>query len=295
MLPKGRDSRCSYRQLLQVDSRRDHLKSWPRLSFLSQEVFFLAFVWPAFTNLLPDRFLEAACSCSGALSAADGARDAGDSCVAGGASAVNSDAAVSAYDSWTWRWAGPHTSSHLPLSRGRCWRNDGTSFFLPDGGCMLADGCWTPLSFHDPGLLLSGLVTFPMLRWSGWLPLLGNGSICGFRRRRTSTPNSFLIRELLLFECQQLVDSLREVRKRQLMPPSDILQDHLALSVIRHYHESCPGALSHHMCPVPRQLRKVKDDALDVVTGCRNELVKTKLSWKPVGILRFCPKHVALP
>lgn len=94
MLPKGRDSRCSYRQLLQVDSRRDHLKSWPRLS---QEVFFLA--WPAFTNLLPDRFLEAACSCSGALSAADGARDAGDSCVAGGASAVNSDAAVSAYDS----------------------------------------------------------------------------------------------------------------------------------------------------------------------------------------------------
>ena len=99
MLPKGRDSRCSYRQLLQVDSRWDHLKSWPRLSFLSQEVFFLAFVWPAFTNLLPDRFLEAACSCSGALSAADGARDAGDSCVASGAEAVNSDAAVSAYDS----------------------------------------------------------------------------------------------------------------------------------------------------------------------------------------------------
>ena len=99
MLPKGRDSRCSYRQLLQVDSSRDHLKSWPRLSFLPQEVFFLAFVWPAFTNLLPDRFFEAACSCSGALSAADGARDAGDSCVASGAEAVNSDAAVSAYDS----------------------------------------------------------------------------------------------------------------------------------------------------------------------------------------------------
>lgn len=99
VLPKGRDSRCSYRQLLQVDSSRDHLKSWPRLSFLPQEVFFLAFVWPAFTNLLPDRFFEAACSCSGALSAADGARDAGDSCVASGAEAVNSDAAVSAYDS----------------------------------------------------------------------------------------------------------------------------------------------------------------------------------------------------
>lgn len=98
MLSKGRDSRCSYRQLLQVDSRRDHFKSWPRPPSRG-----FSSVWPAFTNLLPDRFFEAACSCSGALSAADGASDAGDSCVAGGAEEIMG--------------------------------------LLLSGGCMLADGC----------------------------------------------------------------------------------------------------------------------------------------------------------
>lgn len=29
-----------------------------------------------------------------------------------------------------------------------------------------------------------------------------------------------------------------------------------------------PNALSHHRCAVPCQFRKVKDDTLDVVTGC---------------------------
>ena len=76
---------------------------------------------------------------------------------------------------------------------------------------------------------------FPFMVWfaSAWVSDLSDiamilvaapayGSICGFKRMRTSTLNSFLIRILLLFECQQLVDSLREVRKHQLMPPSDI-------------------------------------------------------------------------
>ena len=48
-------------------------------------------------NLLPHRFFETDCSCSGALSIVDVACDAGDSCVIDGVEVVNSDAAVLAY------------------------------------------------------------------------------------------------------------------------------------------------------------------------------------------------------
>lgn len=100
MVPKGRDSRCSYRKLLQGGRRSpgsSQILASPLFPFLPQEVF-IPFGRPSQT-FCPTVSSRQPYDLRATLSAADGARDAGDSCVAGGVEAVNSDAAVSAYDS----------------------------------------------------------------------------------------------------------------------------------------------------------------------------------------------------